>query len=250
MDGAEVFGVTNVVTDILNDGDTPVFMFSSRAGYGTTYHEAWHYVNLLVHNKQYRQHIYDEYVKAHPKLKDKTYAEIEEILAEEFRKYSETYDNSSFTSRIKQAFDRILKFLGLYKNKYLMYSVYENILSGKYKRVHLDNESLQQFKSKYSSGVKMKNFVVPGISQKKIDKLQYIEDYQDFYRCATSLANKMLDDYSLDTIGDIKKAIDNAKLSRFLRKIKRENVSTDPKVITFIQDIENNPDVFAQIVKN
>jgi len=143
VDGAEVFGVTNVVTDILNDGDTPVFMFSSRAGYGTTYHEAWHYVNLLVHNKQYRQHIYDEYVKAHPKLKDKTYAEIEEILAEEFRKYSETYDSSSFTSRIKQAFDRILKFLGLYKNKYLMYSVYENILSGKYKRVHLDNESLQ-----------------------------------------------------------------------------------------------------------
>ena len=250
VDGAEVFGVTNVVTDILNQGDTPVFMFSSRAGYGTTYHEAWHYVNLLVHNKQYRQHIYDEYVKAHPKLKDKTYAEIEEILAEEFRKYCETYDSSSFTSRIKQAFDRILKFLGLYKNKYLMYSVYENILSGKYKRVHLDNESLQQFKSKYSSGVTMKNFVVPGISQKNIDKLQYIENYQDFYRCATSLANKMLDDYSLDTIEDIKKAVDNAKFSRFLSKLKRENVSTDPKVITFIQDIENNPDVFAQIVKN
>ena len=96
----------------------------------------------------------------------------------------------------------------------------------------------------------MKNFVVPGISQKNIDKLQYIENYQDFYRCATSLANKMLDDYSLDTIGDIKKAIDNAKFSRFLSKLKRENVSTDPKVITFIQDIENNPDAFAQIVKN
>lgn len=250
MDDVEVFGVTNVVTDILNHGDSPVLMFSSNAGSGTTYHEAWHYVNLLVHNKHYRQNIYDAYVKEHPQLKNKTYKEIEELLAEDFRKYCQFYNDDSIFGKIKIAFDRIIKFLGLYKNKYVMYSIFKDINSGKYKNVHLDSESIKEFKQKYSTGATMKNWSVGGINDEDLDKLKYINSYQDFFACATAIANKMIDDFAIDRIGNIQKVTDVTRFSAFIEKIYDEFTGINPIATLYLNDIKNNPELFSKIIRN
>jgi hypothetical protein len=85
----DVFGLMTVVSGILNNGDNQVFMLSNKAGRGIQYHEAWHYVNLLLHNKHQRAAIYDKYVKAHKGYENYTYKQIEELIAEDFRRYAQ-----------------------------------------------------------------------------------------------------------------------------------------------------------------
>ena len=245
----DVFGLMDIVTDILNQGDSPIFMFSDKAGRGIQYHEAWHYVNLLLHNKHQRQQIYDSYVKAHPELKNKSYKQIEELLAEDFREYAELRNSKGVIGFIKRAFDNIKRFSGLFRNKYAMYDVFRNINDGKYRLQQIDKESLQQFKMAYKNGVNSKSFYVSNISSERLNKLQGIDTRQQFFQAATSLANKLIDDYSLDST----KGIDDIKyddIQQFLTSLKSQNPDVDPSIQRIIDSISKNPDVFVSIVSN
>lgn len=245
----DVFGLMDIVTDVLNQGDSPIFMFSDKAGSGIQYHEAWHYVNLLLHNKHQRQQIYDAYVKAHPELKDKQYKQIEELLAEDFREYAELRNSKGVIGFIKRAFDNIKRFSGLFRNKYAMYDVFRNINDEKYRLQQIDKESLQQFKIAYKNGVNSKSFYVSNISSERLNKLQGIDTRQQFFQAATSLANKLIDDYSLDST----KGIDNIKyedIQQFLTNLKSQNPDVDPSIQRIIDSISKNPDVFVSIVSN
>ena len=245
----DVFGLMDVVTDVLNHGDSPIFMFSDKAGSGIQYHEAWHYVNLLLHNKHQRQQIYDIYVKAHPELKNKSYKQIEELLAEDFREYAELRNSKGVVGFLKRAFDNIKRFSGLFRNKYAMYDVFRNINDGKYRLQQIDKESLQQFKVAYKNGVNSKSFYVSNIAPERLNELQGIDTRQQFFQAATSLANKLIDDYSLDST----KGIDNIKyedIQQFLTNLKSQNPDIDPSIQRIIDSIANNPDVFVSIVSN
>lgn len=245
----DVFGLMDVVTDILNQGDSPIFMFSDKAGIGIQYHEAWHYVNLLLHNKHQRQQIYDAYVKAHPELKNKSYKQIEELLAEDFREYAELRNSEGIVGFIKRAFDNIKRFSHLFRNKYAMYDVFRNINDGKYRLQQIDKESLQQFKMAYKNGVNSKSFYVSNIAPERLNKLQGIDTRQQFFQAATSLANKLIDDYSLDST----KGIDDVKyddIQQFLTNLKSQNPDIDPSIQRIIDSISKNPDVFVSIVSN
>jgi len=68
MRGAEneaIFGATNAAVDVLTGEITGTITLSKFAGKGIHYHEAWHYVNLLMHTEQERIAIYDAYLKRH-----------------------------------------------------------------------------------------------------------------------------------------------------------------------------------------
>lgn len=245
----DVFGLMDVVTDVLNQGDSPIFMFSDKAGRGIQYHEAWHYVNLLLHNKHQRQQIYYAYVKAHPELKNKSYKQIEELLAEDFREYAELQNRKGVIGFVKRAFDNIKRFSGLFRNKYAMYDVFRNINNGKYRLQQIDRESLQQFKMAYKNGVNSKSFYVSNIAPERLNKLQGIDTRQQFFQAATSLANKLIDDYSLDST----KGIDDIKyddIQQFLTNLKSQNPDVDPSIQRIIDSIAKNPDVFVSIVSN
>ena len=245
----DVFGLMNIVTDILNNGDVPSFMFRSAAGWGIQYHEAWHYVNLLLHNDRQREVIYSRYIQAHPKLKNKTYRQIEELIAEDFRRYAELQNGKGLLNTVKRAFDNILKFSRLFRNKYVLYDVFKDINTGKYKTVKIDSDSMKQFKTAYKTGAPSKSFIVSGINNKALEKLDGIDTYQQFYQSATALANKLLDDYSLDTVESIKSlTYDGIKL--FLEDLRNSNTSSDPTVRAMVTSISKNPDVFVAIVNN
>jgi hypothetical protein len=48
--GKPVFGVMNVAFDTLREEFAPSFILNPIGGRGLHYHEAWHYVNLLLHD--------------------------------------------------------------------------------------------------------------------------------------------------------------------------------------------------------
>ena len=245
----DVFGLMTVVSGILNNGDNQVFMLSNKAGRGIQYHEAWHYVNLLLHNKHQRAAIYDKYVKAHKGYENYTYKQIEELIAEDFRRYAQLQNQKGVIGTIKRAFDNILKFTRLFNNRYVMYEIFNDINSGKYKSIKIDKESLETFKKAYSSGVASKDFHIPGVDQNALDKLSGIDTRQKFFQTATSLANKLLYDYSLDTVESINR-ISYKDIDEFLKGIKNTTFSQDPSAQAMAKSIADNPEAFIMIVNN
>ena len=239
----EVYGVMQQSVDSLNE---PVFLFSNEAGQGVEFHEAWHYVNLLLHNSATRSAIYRAYCKKHPELKDKPYKEIEELLAEEYRKYAIMRNDNSIGNVIKRWFNNVYDFCTLnYRNKELIRSIFNNINTGKYKNNLIDNESLSEFKRRYAGQVAQSKYQIPTVDNKTIDKMKYIDTYHKFYMVAEALANKMIDYYAINRIEDIK-GLKEDSFKEFLDDLKQ---TCDDDIRGIVDDIYNNPSAFYSIVQ-
>jgi hypothetical protein len=65
-----VYGVTNLACSSIVDSVYGFITLSKKSGKGLEYHEAWHYVNLLLHNRTMRMKIYEDYRSKHKELKD------------------------------------------------------------------------------------------------------------------------------------------------------------------------------------
>lgn len=241
------YGTMLLATDAMSNALTPTMMFSREAGKGIHFHEAWHYVNLLIHNKNVRQKIYNEYVEKHPNLKNCTYREIEEIMAEDFRRYAEMREGYGFTNRVKRFFNNILDFLFQSRKKTQLRQIYDSILNGEYKGMSMDEESQKQFNSAYGrhNGV---NYIVPGVEQKYIDSFKGINTYQQFYNIGTALAYRLINEYSLTTPEQIKAATQE-QYQTLIKDIKDEiKHSNDPQRALVLQDIVSNQPAFKKII--
>lgn len=241
------YGTMLLATDAMSNALTPTMMFSREAGKGIHFHEAWHYVNLLIHNKNVRQKIYNEYVEKHPNLKNCTYREIEEIMAEDFRRYAEMREGYGLTNRVKRFFNNILDFLFQSRKKTQLRQIYDSILNGEYKGMSMDEESQKQFNSAYDrhNGV---NYIVPGVEQKYIDAFKGINTYQQFYNIGTALAYRLINEYSLTTPEQIKAATQE-QYQTLIKDIKDEiKHSNDPQRALVLQDIVSNQPAFKKIV--
>ena len=114
--GEEVYGLVNLSLNALNDLSADIRL-SSKAGKGVHYHEAWHYVNLLMHDANERAILYKEYEDLHPELKGKMYKDIEEAMAEDFRAYMEMRTSYAPSSIINRLWDDIKTLIGVANNK-------------------------------------------------------------------------------------------------------------------------------------
>ena len=245
-----VYGMMNIATDSITGALNPYIMLSKAegAGRGLHFHEAWHYVNLLIHNKAVRRKIYDEYVVKHPGLKNSTYAEIEEYMAEDFRRYAEMKEGYGLTNRIKRFFNNIIDFLIQSRKKSQIRRIYNGILSGEYKGVALDKESLQEFQKAYDKQYGAE-FTVPGVDQKYIDNFKGITSYQQFYRIGNALAYKLINDYALTTPEQIKHATADQYQS-LIEDLKSEIAcGNDPQRAVILQDIIDNQPAFKKIIQ-
>lgn len=239
----EVYGVMQQSVDSLNE---PVFLFSNEAGQGVEFHEAWHYVNLLLHNNATRSAIYRAYCKKHPELKDKSYKEIEELLAEEYRKYAIMQNDNSIGNVIKRWFNNVYDFCTLnYRNKELIRSIFNNINTGKYKNNLIDSESLSEFKRRYSGQVNQSKYQIPTVDDKIIDNFNYVDTYHKFYMVAEALANKMIDYYAINRIEDIK-GLKEDSFKEFLDDLKQ---TSDDDIRGIVDDVYKNPSAFYSIVQ-
>lgn len=239
----EVYGVMQQSIDSLNE---PVFLFSNEAGQGVEFHEAWHYVNLLLHNNVTRSAIYRAYCKKHPELKDKSYKEIEELLAEEYRKYAIMRNDNSIGNVIKRWFNNVYDFCTLnYRNKELIRSIFNNINTGKYKNNLIDSESLSEFKRRYAGQVNQSKYQIPTVDDKIIDNFNYVDTYHKFYMVAEALANKMIDYYAINRIEDIK-GLKEDSFKEFLDDLKQ---TSDDDIRGIVDDVYKNPSAFYSIVQ-
>lgn len=246
-DGSEAFGLTQVCVNSLTNEVIPIFMFSKRAGKGIGYHEAWHYVNLLLNNPATRQKIYKDYVEHHKKYKGAKYKDIEEAMAEDFRRYVQMMDGTGLSSRIKRFFNNILDFLFAARKTTETRMIFEAIRSGKVKGMKIDPESLKEFQRMYPEGV-YNAFKIPGRPIAESEKLNGINSYKDFNDIATAIGFDIISEYDITTIGKLRMASDDSTdIFREHLMTKMTN-ATDPDAKVVYQTILDNPAAFARVI--
>lgn len=250
MQDQEIFGLTDVCVDALAGGLTGYIMLSERGGVGVAYHEAWHYVNLLMHDSSIRNAIYKDYLKSHKGLNKKgvKIKDIEEALAEEFRMWMETNMDHSIKGRIKLAFQNIKYFLNtviLHRNKYR--SVFRSIQKGKYRNLKINRQSVEDFKSQYPKGAFL-NYRLPGMSSKDTEQID-VDTYRQYYDAARSITNNFILTFDIKSIDDILKFAQSSGTSNVFKQvvdsvqeiIDNLDEDTDSMQIHVLKTLQRNP---------
>jgi hypothetical protein len=142
-----VFGLTNVALDRIAGEVTGYIKFSEYADEGIQYHEAWHYVNLLMHDKNTRIRIYESYLKSHSALNKPgvKIRDVEEAMADDFKVYMEGFIDKSISGKVRRLFSNILDFLIASRRKSAYRRAFKAIADGKYAAEKLNPQSVAEF---------------------------------------------------------------------------------------------------------
>ena len=242
----KVYALTNIACSQIVDSVYGFITLSKKGGIGLEYHEAWHYVNLLLHNRTMRSKIYEKYRSAHPELKGATFREIEEYLAEDFRSYMLGFEDKTWSARIKRFFKNIKQIVKAFFGKPdVIYQAYKNIKNGKYAGAKLDPQSVEEFKLNFPDGV---YFVIPGLTNDQVTKFTNIQNYHQYYQCAELLCNKVMEGLDLSSVSKLKnysKEDFDAIFAGIQQQIDNDPESENSKLL---QDVVDNKDAFYKTV--
>lgn len=196
------YGLLQSVFDRIHDEFVARIVLSTKGGAGVEYHEAWHYVSLLLLTPAQRDQIYSDYVKRNPEYSNSTKQEIEEQLAEEFKAYMLKEVNPTWTYRIKKFFkaiwDLVMAFAG--KELSLQNQVFNQIRKGNFKNAQLDQDTLDEFNKKYDVGI---GYYAPGISNKEQENMPHITNANTLYNIVETLSNTALSILNIRSMDDI-----------------------------------------------
>lgn len=246
-----VYGVMTVMNNILTDVVEGTFFLPKYGGSTIHYHEAFHYVNLLLHSRRKRQQIYEEYVKKHPEYKDFSKRRIEELLADDFAEYcnslyeyEESLANKNVFSRWAiKLFNRFIEFIRQFGKKDQIKLLFDSIVKGDYKNQIIDQESLEDFQKAYN-GEAYKKFQAEGATEEQIDNFKTISTYQQFYAVAENVAHGFIDFMNIKKAENVSN-INQKAFERYLNKIRINNLR---KKNPFVQDVVENPAAFINTV--
>ena len=199
FENKDVFGMMELVYDSIMEAEEAQFVFRRQGGYGLPFHEAWHYVNLLVHNKQQRAKLYKEYVEQNNlQGKGLLNKDIEELMAEDYRKYEQNLLDHPISSRIKRFFRTVGEFLRIVGKRPSYEDVYYNIHKGIYKGADLDDASVKAFRKRYNGVVF--SLDIPSLNRQTQDEIGHvIKDTKTFYQVGDALVDYALNVFDIDT---------------------------------------------------
>lgn len=202
INAPSAYGLLQSVFDRIHDEFVARIVLSTKGGAGVEYHEAWHYVSLLLLTPAQRDQIYSDYVKRNPEYSNSTKQEIEEQLAEEFKAYMLKEVNPTWTYRIKKFFkamwDLVMAFAG--KELSLQNQVFNQIRKGNFKNAQLDQDTLEEFNKKYDVGI---GYYAPGISNKEQENMPHIANANTLYNIVETLSNTALSILNIRSMDDI-----------------------------------------------
>ena len=241
--GPRVYGVTRMAV-----GNVANILLGKGAGLGIQYHEAWHYINMLVHSAAERQIIYEDFVKRNSEYRNRTVNEIEEAMAEDFRNWA-IVENAKWFQLGYQTIKAFRAIKGFVKSLFgisnnLTENIYRNINKGKYKEYQMNQSSIDEFNKAYTE--KGVYFSIPGVDQDRLKDMPSIINPDVFYNVVDSLTSTLL------SIFNIRKAQDIENLSQnldYLPSIIESNMMagiTPEQNDQLIEEVLDNWDIFKQ----
>lgn len=249
MSSGEAYGVTTVISSVLANKVVGMMAFNDQADAGIEYHEAWHYVSLLLSDPKTRRRIYDAYAKAHNfKTGQYKYKEIEEMMADDFMNYVQRAEDKSIIGSVKRFFNDVAAFLFASQDKKAYRQVYKDIVAGKYKAVEMDPQSLQEFAKFYQNKVFQIKHGVLGYSKKQVDSYKHIDTAAELYAGAEAFQNRLFTAFDVSTVQKINKLV-NKDFNLIVEEFKSfvEEQEND-EIADMLSDILNDPLALKEIV--
>lgn len=247
-DAKGVFGlVQSSFNRILNEF-APTIVLSTQAGRGLEYHEAWHYVSLIVLNEAQRNQVYSDFIKRNPQYKDYTKMDVEEVLAEEFRAYMLKETNPSLGYRVMKFFKAVWKLANIFgrRNINLQSEVFQAIRKGKFRNAEVTQETLERYAQEHPFGV---GYYAPGISDEEQAKVPHITNASTMYNIIESLSSTALSILNIRSMEDIK----NISLSSVFDTIQymydSGEYDSKPASKLIVADVLSNKAMFAKQIK-
>lgn len=239
------YGLTDISANAITGEIQGTIFLSKQSGLGNEYHEGFHYVNLLLHNRFTRKKIYDAWRKSHKDQAHLDDSSIEEELAEDFKAYMLKYDRNKRSPKLIRFFRNILTFVQTFlTHKREIRKLYNDIRNGKYKGAKIDPLSANEFKNKYPEG---KPFEIPGVSQKQIGKFKSIQDYQTYYAVAKSLTNSIISKMQIQDIQSVRN-VNSSTFNEVFNEIQTLIDSGMSDNEDILRDILDNKEAFKKTV--
>ena len=204
--GPRVYGVTRLAANGIGN-----IILGQGAGKGIQYHEAWHYINLLVHSPRERQIVYDDYVKHHPEYKNASINEVEEAMAEDFRSWAivqnaKWYNLGYQTIKLFRAIKDFVKSMFNISDS-LYTTIYKGINKGRYSQYELNSVSMEEFHKAFTDNGTF--FSIPGVPQDRLKNMPSIINPDVFYNVLDSLTSTLLSVFNVRQASDISKLTEN-----------------------------------------
>lgn len=240
----QVYGALKVCMDRLSGDVTARIFLSEQSGQGVEFHEGFHYVSQLLINDKLREQVYQDYVKQYPYLKDASKQEVEEALAEEFRKYMLNEQRPSLMYRIKKVFNTLLKVLGFTRNGDLVRTLFNKIRKGEFSKYKPSKSTLEDFEKRFGGQL---YYYVPGVEDKELKKIASIADATTFYAVVDSLNATVMDTFNISSIEDLQSL--PKKINDIFDDILTTNLELgmyDESQEQLIKDVINNKEVFKK----
>lgn len=240
----QVYGALKVCMDRLSGDVTARIFLSEQSGQGVEFHEGFHYVSQLLINDKLREQVYQDYVKQYPYLKDASKQEVEEALAEEFRKYMLNEQRPSLMYRIKKVFNTLLKVLGFTRNGDLVRTLFNKIRKGEFSKYKPSKSTLEDFEKRFGGQL---YYYVPGVEDKELKKMASIADATTFYAVVDSLNATVMDTFNISSIEDLQSL--PKKINDIFDDILTTNLELgmyDESQEQLIKDVINNKEVFKK----
>lgn len=247
-DADGVFGLVKSSFNRILKEFVPTITLSTQAGKGLEYHEAWHYVSLMVLNEDQRGQVYSDFIKRNPQYKDYAKMDLEEVLAEEFRAYILKETNPTLGYRVIKFFKAIWKLANIFgrRNINLQSEVFQAIRKGKFRNAEVTQETLEQYSKEHPFGV---GYYAPGISDEEQAKVPHITNASTMYNIIESLSSTALSILNIRSMEDIK----NISLSSVFDTIQymydSGEYDSKPASKLIVADVLLNKAMFAKQIK-
>lgn len=249
----DVQGSVDVIVDSLTQSLVGTIGLNRSGGSSVHYHEAWHYVNLLLHSEQERNRMYDIYVKSHKNLKGQQKSAVEEEMAEAFRNWMILQQDNSLKGILKRTWNNILDFVILWNGKREYKRVFRNIATGKYKKQSPSYKNLLNFKREWQQGAHSIDYFTQGLQEQEREDFEFINTHQQFFNTSRAIARYIIQQMGIRTKEDIRRVNKKMKHYEEIEKIIDEWINDPESPLTeenrnFLKDVAKNKRLVKQAI--
>lgn len=242
----KAYGIMRIAVNAITKEFMPQIGLSLQSGEGVQYHEAFHYVSLLLLNDNQRRAVYQEYVNTHSEARNYTEQEVEEALAEEFKNYMINDKNPSLRYKIVKFFKNVRDYVkALFGKPNFPRQLFKAIKQGQFKDTTVSNTIAKEFYANHPYGV---TYYIPGLTTEQINNMPNIFDSDTFYNVANSLTSTALSMYSIRSIDDVHNLDINGMFDTIQDRLDAGWVADEN--VALVQDVLNNKDIFRRNILN
>lgn len=238
----KVYGVMRVAINRIANELMPQIVLSKDSGEGVQYHEAFHYVSLLLLNDYQRNQVYQEYVNTHSGTENMTRQEVEEALAEEFKSYMLNEENPTLKYKLVKFFKNVRDYIRAFLGKpTLQNRLFRAIQSGQFAKYQIPQGAKEEFYNKYDEGV---FYYIPGLSKEQMQNMPNILDADTYYKMVSSLVSTSLSIYNIRSIEDVRKLNIDGMFDTIQTQLDSGWITEENAPL--VEDVVTNKDIFKK----